>query len=101
MCLACYNTDEMRGTKLELEHFLHQHGVDIFLLSEAFLKPGEAFRLASYVCHHRDRMTAGRYSHLGTPWFSPPLSARSGLDQLGGYCHSSHIGPQTSEKTEA
>ena len=49
----------MRGRKLELEHFLSQHGVDICLLIETFLNPGEAFRLANYVCHRTDRPTAG------------------------------------------
>ena len=57
--LACWNADGVRGTKLELEHFLGQHGVDICLLSETFLKPDQAFRLANYVCHRTDRPTAG------------------------------------------
>ena len=37
----------------------------------------------------------GWQSHLGPSWYSPPLSARSGPDPLGGYCHPSHIGRQT------
>jgi hypothetical protein len=45
--------------KLELEHFLSHHGVYICLLSETFLNAGQAFRLANYVCHCRDRPTAG------------------------------------------
>jgi len=49
----------VRGTKLELEHFLSQQGVDICLLIETFLKPDQAFRLANYVCHRTDRQTAG------------------------------------------
>jgi len=36
----------------------------------------------------------GRHSHLGPPWYSPPLSARSGSDPLGSYCHPNHIGFQ-------
>jgi hypothetical protein len=32
----------VHGRKLELEHFLSQHCVDICLLSETFLKPGQA-----------------------------------------------------------
>ena len=55
--LACWNADEVRGRKHELEHFLNQHGVDICLLSETFLNPGEAFRIANYVCHRTDRTT--------------------------------------------
>jgi len=49
----------MRGRKLELEHFRSQHGVDICLLIETFLNPGQAFRLPNYVCHRTDRPTAG------------------------------------------
>jgi len=92
--LACWNADGVRGRKLEMEYFLKQHGIDFCLLSEAFLNPGQAFRLASYVCHRTDRLTTGRYSHPGPPCYSPPLSARSEPDTLGGYCHSSHIGRQ-------
>jgi len=49
----------MRGRKLQLEHFLGQHGVDNCLLSETLLNPGQAFRLANYVCHSTDRPTTG------------------------------------------
>jgi hypothetical protein len=49
----------VRGRKLELEHFINQHDVDICLLSETFLNPGQTFRLANYVCHRTDRITAG------------------------------------------
>ena len=55
--LACWNTDGVRGRKLELEHFLSQHGVDTCLLSETFLNPGQAFRHANYTCHRTDRPT--------------------------------------------
>jgi len=93
--VACWSADGVRGRKLELEHFLNQHGVDICLLSETFLNPGQAFRLANYVCHRTDRLTAGGGTGPGPPWYSPPLSARSEPDPLGGYCHSSHNGRQT------
>ena len=57
--LACWNADGVRSKKLELEHFLAQHGVYICPLSETYLNPGEAFRLASYDCHRTDRPIAG------------------------------------------
>jgi exonuclease III len=57
--LAYWNADGVRGTKLQLEHFLSQHGVDICLLSETFPKPDQAFRLVHFVCHRTDRLTAG------------------------------------------
>jgi hypothetical protein len=50
---ACWNADGLRDRRLELEHFLNQHGVDICLLSETFLNPGQA----NYVCHRTDRTT--------------------------------------------
>ena len=46
---------------------------------------------------HRQTDNGGRYSHPSPPWYSPPLSARSGPDPLGGHCCSSHIGRQTGE----
>ena len=49
----------MRGRRLELELFLSQHGVDIFLLGETFLHPGQTFRLANYVCQRTHRPTVG------------------------------------------
>jgi hypothetical protein len=51
--------DGVRGRKLELEHFLSQHVVDICLFSETFLNPDQAFRHANYVCHGTNRTTAG------------------------------------------
>jgi hypothetical protein len=49
----------VRRRKLELEHFLNKHGVDICLLSETFLDLGQTFRLANYVSRRTDRPTAG------------------------------------------
>ena len=57
--LACWNMDGVRGRKIELEHFLSQHGVDICLLSETFLNSEQTFRLANYVCHRTERPTLG------------------------------------------
>ena len=42
-----------------MEHFLSQHSADICFLSETFLNPGQAFRVANYACHRTDRPTAG------------------------------------------
>jgi hypothetical protein len=56
---ACWNADGVRRKKLELEQFLVQHSVNICLLIETFLNPGQAFQLANYVCHSTDRLTEG------------------------------------------
>jgi len=80
--LACWKADGVRGRKLEVEHFLSQHGVYICLLSETFLNSGQVFRLAKYVCHSTDRPTAGGTAILvrrGITQHSVPVP---GLTQL-------------------
>jgi len=42
---------------------------------------------------HTERQL-GRHNHLGPPWYSPKLSARSGSAPFGSYYHPSHIGWQ-------
>jgi len=49
----------VRSRKLELQHFLNQHGVDICILSETFLNHSQDIRLTKYVCHRTDRPAAG------------------------------------------
>ena len=53
----------MRGRKMELDHFLGRHGVDICLLTETHLRSGQVFWFANYVCHRTDRPSEGG----GTP----------------------------------
>ena len=89
--LDYWNADRFRGRKHELEHFLNQQGVDIFLLSETLLNPGQAFRLANYSATAQTD-SGRRYRHPGPPWYSPKLNARSGLGPLGGYCQTSQTG---------
>jgi len=94
--LACWNADGMCGRKLELEHFLSQHGVNICLLirhSLTWVKPSGLLLMSATA--QTDRQLA-RHSYLGPPWYSPPISVRSVPGPLGGYCHPSYIGPQTS-----
>jgi exonuclease III len=57
--VACWNADGIRGRKMELDHFLGKHRVDICLLTETHLRSGQVFLLANYVCHHTDRPTEG------------------------------------------
>ena len=56
--LACWKADGVRGRKMEMDHFLGKHGVDICLLTETHLRSGQVFRLANY-CHRTDRPTEG------------------------------------------
>ena len=95
--LACWNADGLRSRKLELEHFLNRHGVDI-CLSETFLNPGQAFRLANCVCHRTDKLTAGGGTAIlvrrDIVHHSVPVP---GLTPPGGNCHSSFVGWQTGE----
>jgi hypothetical protein len=57
--LAWWNADGVRSRKQELDHFLGQHGIDIWLLAKTHLRAREVFRLANYVCHRNDRLTEG------------------------------------------
>jgi hypothetical protein len=50
---ARWNADRVHGRKLELDHFLSQHGVDIYLLSETSLNAGQDF------CHRTDKPPVG------------------------------------------
>jgi hypothetical protein len=43
--LACSNADGVRGRKLELEHIISQHGVDICLLTEIICDRETSFGL--------------------------------------------------------
>ena len=95
--LACWNADEVRKRKLELEHFLSQHGFDNCPLIDTHLNTGQAYRFPNYVRHHRQTDRGGRYSHPGLPCYSPPFSDRSRPQTLGGRCRSSHIGRLTAE----
>jgi hypothetical protein len=42
-----------------MENFLNEDSVEICLLNETLLKPDQAFRVANYVCHRKDRTIAG------------------------------------------
>jgi hypothetical protein len=57
LLLTFRNADGVRGRRIELDHFLAQHGVDVCLLNETHLDPEQAFRF--YVCHRIDRSTKG------------------------------------------
>jgi hypothetical protein len=57
--LPCSNADGVRGRKLELQQFLSDHGVDIFLLNETHLESYRTLRLANQVCHRSNRPPRG------------------------------------------
>jgi hypothetical protein len=59
----------VRGRKLELEHFLSQHGVEICLLREVILNHCQGFRFANYFCHRTQTDSGGRYRYLSQPWY--------------------------------
>jgi hypothetical protein len=45
--LEFWNAHGVRGRKIELHHILAQRGVDVCLLNETHLDPGQAFRFAT------------------------------------------------------
>ena len=64
---ACWNADGVRCRRLELEHFLGYHGVDICLLSETHLSPEQAFRFANCLPPYRPKCSGRRNSNSGPP----------------------------------
>jgi hypothetical protein len=82
--LACWNADGVRGRKLEMEHLLSEHGVDICLLNETHLVAERALRFANYVCHRTDRPTPGGgtaiFVHKGIDHYAVPVSGLQYLE---------------------
>jgi hypothetical protein len=84
--LAYQNADGVRGRKLELEQFLSEHGVDIFLLNETYLLSGRALRLANYVCHRTDSPTpeggTAIFVRQGIDHYAMPVSGLHHLEAI-------------------
>jgi hypothetical protein len=82
--LACWNPDSVHGRKMELDHFLDKHWVDICLLTENHLRSGQVFRLANYVCHRTDRPTEGGGTAIlvrrGTDHYAIPVPALTQME---------------------
>ena len=57
--LAYCNANSIRNKKLELVQFLSDHGINICLINETHLVPGQDFRMLNYVCHRKDHPTQG------------------------------------------
>jgi hypothetical protein len=97
--LAYWNSDGVRGRKLELEQFLSQHSVDVYLLNETHLESRRAQRFANYVCHRTDRTTrgGGRHSESCPPGYRSLCYDSLGSAAPGGYRHTPSVGKQTSE----
>ena len=49
MRLANWNANSIRNKKLELVQFLSDHGIDICLINETYLVPGQYFRMPNYI----------------------------------------------------
>jgi hypothetical protein len=82
--LTCWNSDGVCGRKLELEHFLCEHGVDICLLNEIHLVAQRALRIGICVCHRTDRHTPGGGKailvHKGIDHYAVPVSGLQYLE---------------------
>lgn len=55
LILSFWNANSMVHKKPQIEAFLHERNIDIFLVSETFLRPGHRFNVANYVTYRRDR----------------------------------------------
>jgi exonuclease III len=88
--LTCWNADGVRGRKLELQQFLSEHGVDIYLLNETHLVAKRALRSVNYVCHRKDRSTPGGGTailvHKGIDHYAVPVSGLQYLEATAIQC---------------
>lgn len=55
LTVAIWNAQGIKRKKIELEHFLSQHNVDILLANETHLRGGEHFKLRNMVSYRTDR----------------------------------------------
>jgi Exonuclease III len=55
--LAYWNANSIHNKKLEMVQFLSDHDIDICLINETHLLPGQDFRKANYGSHKNDRPT--------------------------------------------
>jgi exonuclease III len=82
--LAYWSADGVRGRKLELEQFLSEKGVDIFLLNETHLESGRDLTFANYVYHRTDRPNRGGGTAIlvrrDIDHYAVPLSGLQHLD---------------------
>lgn len=59
LTIMTWNANSVRGKKAELSQFIIDHGCDVCLLSETFLKPHLKFKLANLSTYRIDRDTHG------------------------------------------
>jgi hypothetical protein len=89
------NPDGERGRKLESEHSLNLHSVDISLNLDI---PSSENSLPVYqlcLAPHIQTNSRGLDSHTGTPWHTPQLSTRFGPDSKRRNGHTIHSVRQT------
>jgi hypothetical protein len=80
--LAYWNADEVRGRKLQPDHILSQHDVDVYLLHNAHFKSDQVVRVTNCVCHWTDRLTnaGGRATFVrraATPYAVPACGLKA------------------------
>lgn len=57
--ICIWNATGVRNKKLELQHFIVQHKIDIVLLSETHLRPNAPFKLRNMIGYRTDRQGLG------------------------------------------
>ena len=58
LTVAHLNTQSVLDKQAELQHFMHQHNVDIFSLNETWLNKNKKFKISNYRIFRRDRTTS-------------------------------------------
>jgi hypothetical protein len=97
--LALWNAYGVRGRRTELNHFLAQHGVDVRLVNDTHLDPGQAFRFANCLPPNRPIVEEQRNSYSGPSEYRALRSTCPGCEAPGGNCHRDEVGWQTNTLT--
>lgn len=56
--IAYWNANGVSNKKIELEHFLKEKNIDVMIIVETFLKPGQRFNVNNYSCCRLDRLVS-------------------------------------------
>lgn len=86
--LAFWNADRVHGRRMELDHFLGHHAVDV---SGTHLGPGQASRFANYIWHRTGRRWATS-SYTCLLGYRPPCCTCPGSGAPACDCHRYEVG---------
>jgi hypothetical protein len=95
--LAFWNADGVRGRRIELNHFLVQHGVDVCLLNETSRSRKSLSVRKLCLPPNRPIVEGRRNSYSGPSGYGASRCTCPGSEAPGGNCHRVEVGWQTSK----